>query len=259
MLNVDFHKSVIHSRAALTYDHALMLDDPEHQVGEVPDAVQALNALVRLPHRMVRALTLASPEVRFKLDSETQDPTDVKMYNLKQANALVEEFMLFANITVAKKITETFPRYALLRRHPVPQKQNFDGLIAAAAVAGVEIKVDTSKALADSLDAADLGDGHPYFNKLLRIMATRCMSQAVYFCSGELAEAEYRHYGLATPIYTTTSPIRRYGAFVVHRLLSAAIGLEALPDAYENKDGMRLLTENMNFVITMRRWPGVPR
>ena len=52
------------------------------------------------------ALTLASPEVRFKLDSETQDPTDVKMYNLKQANALVEEFMLFANITVAKKILE---------------------------------------------------------------------------------------------------------------------------------------------------------
>ena len=74
------------------------------------------------------------------------------------------------------------------------------------------------------------------------------MSQAVYFCSGELAEAEYRHYGLATPIYTHfTSPIRRYSDVVVHRLLSAAIGLEALPDAYENKDGMRLLTENMNF------------
>ena len=261
VIRVDFHKSVIHSRAALTYDQAqLMLDDPDHQKGEVPDAVRALNRVaVRLRAKRMEAgaLTLASPEVRFKLDSETQDPTDVKMYNLKQANALVEEFMLFANITVARKITQTFPRYALLRRHPVPQRQNFDGLIAAAAVAGVEIRVDTSKELAESLDAADLGDEHPYFNKLLRIMATRCMSQAVYFCSGELSEAEYRHYGLATPIYTHfTSPIRRYADVVVHRLLSAAIGLEALPDSYEDKDGMRLLTENMNYRHHMAQMAG---
>ena len=139
------------------------------------------------------------------------------------------------------------PRYALLRRHPVPQRQNFDGLIAAASIAGHQMKVDTSKELADSLDAAVL-EGSPYFNKLLRIMATRCMSQAVYFCSGELAEAEYRHYGLATPIYTHfTSPIRRYSDVVVHRLLSASIGLEPLPDSYENKDGMRQVTENMNY------------
>lgn len=96
--------------------------------------------------------------------------------------------MLFANITVAKKITSVFPRYALLRRHPVPQRQNFDGLIAAATLAGVQMKVDSSKELADSLDAASQ-EGSPYFNKLLRIMATRCMSQAVYFCSGELSAA----------------------------------------------------------------------
>ncbi len=129
----------------------------------------------------------------------------------------------------------------------MPQRQNFDGLIAAARIAGTEIRVDTSRELADSLDAAQK-EGSPYFNKLLRIMATRCMSQAVYFCSGELAEAEFRHYGLATPIYTHfTSPIRRYADVVVHRLLAAAIGLEPLPDSYENKDGMRQLTDNMNF------------
>jgi exosome complex exonuclease DIS3/RRP44 len=250
ILDVRFHKSVIHSRAALTYDQAqLMLDNPNDK-GDVQDGVRFLNSVaVRLRKKRMDAgaLTLASPEVRFQLDEATQDPTDVKMYNLKQANALVEEFMLFANITVAKQITSVFPRYALLRRHPVPQRQNFDGLIAAASIAGHKIKVDTSKELADSLDLAVL-DGSPYFNKLLRIMATRCMSQAVYFCSGELSEAEYRHYGLATPIYTHfTSPIRRYADVVVHRLLSASIGLEPLPASYENKDGMRIVTENMNY------------
>lgn len=50
----------------------------------------------------------------------------------------------------------------------------------------------------------------PYFNKLVRIMATRCMTQAVYFNSGELSVPEYHHYGLAAPLYTHfTSPIRR--------------------------------------------------
>ena len=48
----------------------------------------------------VGALTLASPEVRFKWDAETQSPTDVSMYMLKEANSLVEEWMLLANITV---------------------------------------------------------------------------------------------------------------------------------------------------------------
>ena len=38
-------------------------------------------------------------QVRFKLDSETQNPTDVAMYAMKESNALVEEWMLLANIT----------------------------------------------------------------------------------------------------------------------------------------------------------------
>ena len=54
------------------------------------------------------------------------------------------------------------------------------------------------------------GPGDAYFNKLVRIMATRCMTQAAYFGSGEAAPAEYYHYGLAAPLYTHfTSPIRR--------------------------------------------------
>jgi exosome complex exonuclease DIS3/RRP44 len=50
------------------------------------------------------ALTLASPEVRFVLDQATQNPLDVAMYELKETNALVEEFMLLANITVSEVV-----------------------------------------------------------------------------------------------------------------------------------------------------------
>jgi len=70
--------------------------------------------------------------------------------------------------------------------------------------------------LAASLDAAVRAED-PYFNKLVRIMATRCMTQAVYFSSGEYSVPEYYHYGLAAPLYTHfTSPIRRYADVVVH-------------------------------------------
>lgn len=72
----------------------------------------------------------------------------------------------------------------------------------------MDIHVDSAKALADSLDVAKV-DNFPYFNTLLRILATRCMMQAVYFCSG--MDSDFHHYGLASPIYTHfTSPIRRY-------------------------------------------------
>jgi exosome complex exonuclease DIS3/RRP44 len=81
--------------------------------------------------------------------------------------------------------------------------------VQIAKVRGIVIDIGSSKKLADSLDRA-LSKKDPYFNKLLRIMATRCMTQAKYFSSGEVAPTQFRHYGLAAPIYTHfTSPIRR--------------------------------------------------
>lgn len=56
---------------------------------------------------------IPSPQVRFVLDSESQNPTDVQMYALKETNALVEEFMLLANITVGKKILRWVERPAI--------------------------------------------------------------------------------------------------------------------------------------------------
>jgi exosome complex exonuclease DIS3/RRP44 len=74
---------------------------------------------------------------------------------------------------------------------------------------GFELEVNSNKALASSLDLAVKRD-NPYMNTMLRILATRCMMQAVYFSSGTLAQTDFYHYGLAAPIYTHfTSPIRR--------------------------------------------------
>jgi exosome complex exonuclease DIS3/RRP44 len=158
----DFFKSVIHSRAALTYGQAQdMIDDADGSQGvgipEVAEGVRQLNNVAKVlrGRRLAAgALTLASPEVRFTLDKESQDPTDVETYVLKQANALVEEFMLFANITVAKRTLRFYPRCSVLRRHPPPDPSNFEELLSAATAAGHTLAVDSSKELADTLDAA---------------------------------------------------------------------------------------------------------
>lgn len=94
----------------------------------------------------------------------------------------------------------------------------------------MELNVSGSKALATSLDHC-VDPKNPFFNTLIRILATRCMTSAEYFASGAHSESEFRHYGLAMPIYTHfTSPIRRYADLIVHRQLASAIG-------YEGEDG----------------------
>lgn len=249
IVTVDFCKSVIHSIAALTYDEAqLMIDDVNNRSTEAC-AVRRLNKLARI-FRARRidagALTLASPEVRFTLDSDGNNPTDVHLYETKEANSLVEEFMLLANITVGKKILRHFPTLSVLRRHPAPSKSQFDELLSAASAVGVALDVSSSRRLADSLDAAQR-PSDPYFNKLLRILATRCMTPAQYFNSGELPQEDWHHYGLAAPIYTHfTSPIRRYADVLVHRALAAAIGVAPLPQELMDKGRLNDLTDNMN-------------
>ncbi|RKP20466.1 mitotic control protein dis3 [Rozella allomycis CSF55] len=241
ILNTKFTKSIIRSKESFTYDQAQKRIDDVNLNDSLTISMRALNQLAKKirKRRMDQgALTLASPEVRFSLENESQDPVDVELKELKDTNALVEEFMLLANVSVAKKIFESFPDVAVLRKHPRPSHENFDVLKQALNVYGFSLDCSTSKSLSDSLDNINL-DSDPYFNKIVRIMTTRCMMQAVYFCSGTTAPSDFWHYGLAMDIYTHfTSPIRRYADVLVHRLLAVAIGYETMPPnvAFLKKD-----------------------
>ncbi|XP_030635923.1 exosome complex exonuclease RRP44 [Chanos chanos] len=255
IISTRFTKSVINSKASLTYAEAQMRIDDTSMNDDITKSLRGLNKLAKiLKGRRIEkgALTLSSPEVRFHIDSETHDPIDLQTKELMETNSMVEEFMLLANISVAQKIYEEFSECALLRKHPAPPPSNYDILIKAASSKGLVIYIDSAKALADSLNDAQV-EGFPYFNTLLRILATRCMMQAVYFCSG--MDSDFQHYGLASPIYTHfTSPIRRYSDIIVHRLLAVAINADSTYPDLMDKHKQAALCNNLNYRHKMAQY-----
>lgn len=250
IINVEFTKSIIKSREAFAYEQAQLRIDDESQQDEL---TKGMRILLKLSKRLKQkrldagALNLASPEVKVHTDSETSDPNEVEIKKLLDTNSLVEEFMLCANISVARKIYEAFPQVAMLRRHAEPPATNFEQLNDVLRIRkGLSISTESSKSLADSLDRC-VDPKDPYFNTLIRIMATRCMMAAEYFAAGNFSYSEFRHYGLAVDIYTHfTSPIRRYCDVVAHRQLAAAIDYEPLHEIHMDKNKMDLVVKNIN-------------
>jgi exosome complex exonuclease DIS3/RRP44 len=111
---------------------------------------------------------------------------------------------------------------------------------------GFNLDFSSNKNLADSLDSIKRNNDS-FFNKLVRIMTTRAMNEAVYFCTADADYPEFYHYGLAAPLYTHfTSPIRRYADVLVHRLLAAALDLDSIPGFMSNKLKMTKICEKMN-------------
>ncbi|KAH7114496.1 hypothetical protein B0J11DRAFT_584909 [Dendryphion nanum] len=250
IVSAEFTKSVIRSREAFSYEQAqIRIDDKSQQ----DDLTNGMRTLLMLSKKLKQkrmdagALNLASPEVKVRTESETSDPVDVQTKRLLDTNSLVEEFMLLANISVAGKNYEAFPQTALLRRHAAPPKTNFEELSNQLKVKrGLELRTDSSKAVADSLDQCT-DPKEPFFNTLVRIMATRCMMSAEYFSAGTQAFPEFRHYGLASEIYTHfTSPIRRYADLEAHRQLAAAIDYESLDPSLQSKAKLEGVCKNIN-------------
>lgn len=140
IVNVRFTKSVIASKDAFTYEAAQIRKDDLsvclilYRVTKIADelahifrsltdpltqGIRLLNSIaikLRAKRMEAGALNLASPEVKIHMESsESSDPVDVEQKVSYETNSLVEEFMLLANISVAKRIYEAFPQTAVLR------------------------------------------------------------------------------------------------------------------------------------------------
>jgi len=259
IVSVDFFKSIICSKAAMTYAEAQMIIDDCSRNDEMAQGLRCLNGIakkLKQKRRDAGALNLASSEVRFNLDSETHDPIDLQVKKVMDTNSLVEEFMLLANISVASKLYEVFPQHAVLRKHPIPAQNMFDTLIKSAKSIGVHIDATTGKHLQLSLDDATFPDD-PYKCVMLRMLTTRSLTQAVYLCSGTEKFDNFLHYGLASPIYTHfTSPIRRYPDLMVHRLLGVACGAYPSSSDLFNMPAVQKNCEHMNYRHKMAQYAG---
>ncbi|KAF9370515.1 hypothetical protein CPC16_003659 [Podila verticillata] len=232
VLDTWFSKSVIRSCAQLSYDDAQRVItsgslDPkvdvfDHPRSLVEDNIKTffkLSQILRQRRFDNGALSINSIKLAFETD-EIHNPLDVSVYELKESNRLIEEFMLLANMSVAKQICEYFPEQALLRRHEEPLEKRMTEFIAHMNKIGLELDASSSGALQASMDAIQ----DPDVRKVVRLLVIKPMHRAKYICSGMLSPNKYHHYALNAPLYTHfTSPIRRYADIIVHRLLEASL------------------------------------
>lgn len=250
IVNTEFCKTVIFSKASLTYQEAQLIIEDRANNSETANSLRILRDISKILRQRRfdnGALALASPQVKFNLDTETLNPTDVSMYEIKETNSMIEEFMLLANVAVAEFIEKSFSSTAILRLHPSPDPSNFETLQKSLNTWGLQLDTSNSANLSSSLDKISI-PGNEYVNTLTRILTTRCMQQAKYFPSGTRSYSEYWHYGLAIPIYTHfTSPIRRYADILVHRLLGCAIGVYPITENVGDGNRLQAICHNMNY------------
>ncbi|KAI8140999.1 hypothetical protein BJV82DRAFT_620412 [Fennellomyces sp. T-0311] len=232
VLDTWFGKTIIRSCAKLAYDDAQSVIDgkglPKTQVimyQRRSSIEEDIMTLFKLSQHMRKrrfdngALTVGSIRLSFQLGADGE-PNDVWVYELKEANRLIEEFMLCANISVAQKISSTYPDEALLRRHEQPNERKLDEFVKLADKLGFHLDGSSAGSLQESLHAIEDKDALA----VLILLAIKPMQRAKYFCTGSMDISKYRHYALNVPLYTHfTSPIRRYADVIVHRMLEAAI------------------------------------
>ncbi|EJW87960.1 hypothetical protein WUBG_01126 [Wuchereria bancrofti] len=140
-------------------------------------------------------------------------------------------------MAVARKIELSFPKTALLRRHPPPKIKMLRDILEKCEKVGFELDGSSSATIASSLLKYE-GDSELKRTvvQMLTHLLMKSMQLALYFCVGSLKNrADYAHYALSVPFYTHfTSPIRRYPDIMVHRFLSAALGYSPAPASHCN-------------------------
>ncbi|ETO08065.1 hypothetical protein RFI_29325 [Reticulomyxa filosa] len=248
ILDTQFYRSIICSRAALSYRMAQDRINSQMPKDDITDGLThllAISEILKKKRIEKGSLVLTSPQPYFRLDKETKKPTKLEPYPMLPTNSMIEEFMLLANITVAKQIVSKYPSFAMLRRHPYPSPNMMEPLAKCASVKGFRWEMESPKQLNQWLN--DFAKKNQHLDILIRSLAIRCLTQALYFTSGDVDPVQFFHFGLATDIYTHfTSPIRRYADIVVHRQLAASIGIAPLPESIKDRNRMSVICENIN-------------
>jgi len=169
------------------------------------------------------ALALNQPKLQYQMKADSKIPLSFSIYYQKESNRLVEEYMLLANMQVARRLVSTDPIFdkVILRRHPPPNVTVLENTIKQIKSAGIEIEGQSSADIAKAI--RKIHDEST--QKLLIHLAAKSMQLAVYCCASCVADRNYSHYALNVEYYTHfTSPIRRYPDILVHRLLGASLG-----------------------------------
>jgi ribonuclease R len=211
-------KTIIHSNHRFTYEEAQAIIELES--GIYSNEILTLNSIAKLfrKNRFKHgAINFSSQEVRFKLD-ETGKPIGIMIKENKEANQLIEEYMLLANRAVAELVSAVkvnkkeipFP----YRVHDRPDEEKLIPFIEFAKRFGHKFDTRTPEGIAESFNKMlKAVQGQPE-QHVLEQLGIRTMAKAVYTSSN------IGHYGLGFTHYCHfTSPIRRYPDIMVHRIL----------------------------------------